>query len=497
MRWICSFIVAFIPWTLWALSQQPLLSKKDGKTNNFAVNVTVMALDNGIPVEKRWLDNVLFNSVSHIHDNGVVELRYPSGLRSYSVAGKEPKTRFLQAGAIFPKRGWIKEEVNGTPIYHIQTAPILDRIKVKIHKLTPIDYELVEPISGYENLSQLDQYLLDLILSGDPDDREYLLKEYPHKFAIESATGRTAYLKLDNFLPGSITHLRIKGCMPQRGWFRRLKTHLTSDRIIKMVGDIPTIVKSINTMTPLGTMTYASAKNEFIAAQHFGGDEPLALGKYRLRHRNQSTSFVIYGMTEEDHRIKCEGRNNVWLNNITHEMEPMGHEGPAFFRSVGQHLRGSHAMGLIHRAFHLGNIGYTMSGQTKIPVFKDLEDAFRLDIKTSIYERAGWMFNDVAWPIHQWAMAMEPGIESEDYARQFLEGYFDGYVSKDVVNECISPLFARKMDAMAEGPLDIPDQFPHLYRAILSKEVMENAIHNPMDVIEGQINIVRWIENNS
>ena len=497
MRWICSVIVAFIPWTLWALSQQPLLSKKDGKTNNFAVNVTVMALDNGIPVEKRWLDNVLFNSVSRIHDNGVVELRYPSGLRSYSVAGKEPKTRFKQAGAIFPKRGWIKEEVNGTPIYHIQTAPILDRIKVKIHKLTPIDYELVEPISGYENLSQLDQYLLDLILSGDPDDREYLFKEYPHKFAIESPTGRTAYLKLDNFLPGGITHLRIKGCMPQRGWFRRLKTHLTSDRIIKMVGDIPTIVKTINTNVPSGTMLMTSAKNEFTAGLHFGGDEPMALGRYKIRHRNKQTGFVIYGMTEEDNRIKCEGRNNVWLNNITHEMEPMGHEGPAFFRSVGQHLRGSHAMGLIHRAFHLGNIGHTMSGPTKVPVFKDLEDAFRLDIKTSIYERAGWMFNDVAWPIHQWSMAMEPGIESEDYARQFLEGYFDGYVSKDVVNECISPLFARKMDAMAEGPLDIPAQFPHLYRAILTKELMETGIHNPMDVIEGQINIVRWIENNS
>lgn len=489
--------MAMIPFQLWALSQRPFFSKKDAKTNNYAVDIVALALNQGGKIEKRWLDDVLFNSVSRIHENGVVELRYPNGLRSYSVAGKEPKTRFKQAGAIFPKRGWIKEEIGGTPIYHIQNDRFLDRMKVKIRKLMPLDYTMVYEIKGGDKLDQLDQYLLDLIIGGDPDDLETILKEYPHKVSMESPTGRTVYLKLDNPLSGFVTNLRIKGCMPKRGWFRRVNTHLTSDRIIKMVGDIPTIVKSINTMTPSGTMTYASAKNEFIAAQHFGGDEPLALGKYKLKFKGRSTGFIIFGMTGDDYRGLFGGRLNAWRNNNTNDVEFMGADGPAFFRKVGERLRDAHRMGLIHGAFHLGNIGYQSWGETKIPVFKDFEDSFRLEIGSDIYERVGWMFNDLAWPIQQWSRGFGKGLEIEGYPRQFLEGYFGGYVEKGVFYECLTREFATKMDAMDGGFVDIQEEFPNLYRALLIKEFTDSNIHDPMDVIDKNMNIIRWIQKSS
>lgn len=481
----------------WALSQRPLFSKKDGKTNLFVVDVAAVCLEKGKPVEKSWVDRNLYNAVSTLHENGVVELRFPNGLRSWSVAGKEPKTRFKQAGAIFPKRGWIKEDVNGTPIYHIQTEPpILEKIKSKIHKLRPVNYDWIEqPDLG--QLNQMDQFLLDMILSGDPKDLAYMLKEYPHKVTQESPRGRTIYLRLDNSIDGNITALRCKGVMPKRNILGRLSTYITSDREIKMVGGVPTIIKTLNLITPVGTMLLDAAKNEYAASLHFGGDDALGIGEYNIRHRNKKSGFIIYGMTGDDYRIMCAGRKNFWRNNVTNEIMELGSEGPEFYRSVGRMLRGAHSMGLIHRGFHLGNIGFTMSGPHKVPIFKDLEDSFRLELSASPYERAGWMFNDVAWPLSQWSRAMEPGIDVENYARQFLDGYLGGYVNKEIIEECITPLFARKMDQMQYHPIDIPEEFPHLYKAILSKEVLDSTIMDPVGVIEHGISVLIQTQQNN
>lgn len=221
------FLVAFIPWSLWALSQRPLFSKKDGKTNNAVVDMVALSLDNGGHVEKKWLDPLLSNATSRIHDNGVVELRYASGLRSYSVAGKEPKTRFKQAGALFPK-GWIKENVGGTEITHVQTRPILDRISKAYRKYLPLKYAFKFEME-MSLIEQLDQFLLEMILSGSPDDLAYMLKEYPHKVSVESQVGRTVYLKLDNPITNGVSILRVKGVMPKRNILGRFVTHLTSE----------------------------------------------------------------------------------------------------------------------------------------------------------------------------------------------------------------------------------------------------------------------------
>lgn len=485
-----------LPICSWALSQEQMFNKKDGKTNNFAVNVAVLSIEEGHTVEKEWLDKQLYNSVSRIHENGVVELRFPSGLRSWSVAGKEPKTRFKQAGAIFPKRGWIKEDVNGTPIYHIQTAPILEKIRATFHKLRPVNYKYIErQVMG--NISELDEFIIALVLSGDPKDREQLLKEYPHKVYIESPSGRTVYVRLDNPLRDGASILRCKGVMPKRNILGRLSTYITSDREIHMVGGVPTVRKTLNINTPVGTMPLESAKNEYAGSFHFGGDDALAIGSYNLRHRNKKSGFVIYGMTGDDYRIMCAGRNNFWRNNITNEVDKLGSDGPQFFKSAGRMLREAHSMGLIHKGFHLGNIGFTMSGTQKIPVFKDLEDAFRLEIGGNAYERAGWMFLDVSWPLSQWARAMEPGIDSENYARQFLEGYLGGFVSKEIVYECITPLFARKLDQMEYHDVDIPEEFPHLFNAILSKEVFDSTLFSPVEFFENGMNVVKLVNSSS
>ena len=209
------------------MSQRPLFSKKDGKTNNAVVDIVALSLDNGGHVEKKWLDPLLSNATSRIHDNGVVELRYASGLRSYSVAGKEPKTRFKQAGALFPK-GWIKENVGGTEITHVQTRPILDRISKAYRKYLPLKYAFKFEME-MSLIEQLDQFLLEMILSGSPDDLAYMLKEYPHKVSVESQVGRTVYLKLDNPITNGVSILRVKGVMPKRNILGRFVTHLTSE----------------------------------------------------------------------------------------------------------------------------------------------------------------------------------------------------------------------------------------------------------------------------
>ena len=455
------------------LSQQPLFSKKDGKTNHFAVTVSAVSIERGGSVDEQWLNGRLFNSVCKVHQNGVIELKFPTGLRSFSVAGAAPRARIKQAGALFP-RGWTTETIDGVDVTHVQARSVWSTFWYKARQWWPIEYDWEIPIEPF-HLDQLDQYLLDVILSGEEKETLDLIKTYPHKINFESPSGRTVYLRLDNPLSDGTTILRCKGVMPRRKWFGRLSTYPTMDRTIVMKDGVAAMRRTKNIVTPAGTMALRSALNEFTAAHSFDGDFPMAVGKYRLFHNKDQAGFIIYGMKEDDTRILCVGRNNVWRNNQTNELTPVGPEGPAFFREVGKSLRDAHGVGIIHRAFHLGNIGYSQERNRKRPVFKDFEDTFRLPVDTNPHKRAGWMFVDLAWPIAQWSRSLAPGIDVEDYARQLLEGYFGGYVSKEVLRECLDPDFGVKLDSMAGAviPIQIDLVFPHLYQALISVSLFE------------------------
>ena len=103
------------------------------------------------------------------------------------------------------------------------------------------------------------------------------------------------------------------------------------------------------------------------------------------------------------------------------------------------------------------------------------------------------MFNDLAWPIQQWSRGFGKGLEIEGYPRQFWRVFW-GYVEKGVFYECLTREFATKMDAMDGGFVDIQEEFPNLYRALLIKEFTDSNIHDPMDVIDKNMNIIRWIQ---
>lgn len=483
-------IVMFIPWNIWALSQRQMFSKKDGKTNNFAVDVAVLAMEKGEKVDKEWLDPVLFNSVSVIHDNGVVELRYANGSRSYSVAGTNSRIKFKQAGALFPK-GWLKEDVGGTEITHVQTRPFFDRVKLFIKKILPISYKWDTPVEYFE-LSQMDKYLLDMILSGNEEDREYMLKNFGHKVCLDNPMGNTIYLTLDNPIKENVTILRCRGVMPKRKLFGKAVTSFSISRVVEITDKGPVLKIDIDRNSPVGTFHLDSMKGDSEASIHFGGDVSFGVGKYKMNFRNGKAGFSVFGMEGDDIRLSVSGRNTVTENKISKDISPI--ESPMLFYELGKRLRELHSVGIIHGKMQLGSIGVRESYGRKLPIFRDLENAFRLTIDTEIHERAAWMFSDLAGPISEWSRIISPGIYTENNSEQFLNGYFSGQASKAVLWECVSSDFFNKLRKIEDGGIVIQDVFPHLYNALLSVEMNEwMEIH--MEDIEKQLMLFQAIQN--
>lgn len=483
-------IAMFIPWNIWALSQKQMFSKKDGKTNNFAVDVALLAMEKGEKVDKEWLDPLLFNATSVIHDNGVVELRYATGLNSYSVAGSQSRIKFKQAGALFPK-GWIKEEIGGTEITHVQTVRFFDRLKTAIKKLLPISYKWDTPVEYFE-LSQMDKYLLDMILSGNEEDREYMLKNHGHKVSIDSHMGDTVYLTLDNPIKENITILRCRGVMPKRQLFGKVVTSFSIRRIIEITDKGPVLKIDMDRNSPVGTFHLDLMKNDDAASIHFMGDDSFGHGKYNMNFKNGKAGFVVFGMTGDDVRLAVSGRNTVTNNRAANDISPI--DSPMLFYEMGKRLRELHSVGLIHGNLQLGSIGVRESYGRKLPVFRDLENAFRLTVDTEIHERAAWMFSDIAGPISEWSRMISPGIYTEKNAEQFLNGYFSGQASKAVLWECVSSDFFNKLRQVEHGDLLIQEVFPHLYEALLAREMADwMDIH--MEDIEKQLMLFNFTRN--
>lgn len=483
-----------IPWNMWALSQRQLFARKDGKTNNIAVDVAILALEKGVKVEKGWLDPLLYNATSVIHANGVVELRYASGFNSYSVAGSKSHIKFKQAGALFPK-GWFKEDIGGTTITHVQTSRFFDRFAAAIKKLFPLSYKWDTPVEYYE-LSQMDKFLLDMILSGNEDDREYMLKNYGHKVSIPNPMGDTIYLTLDNPIKNNITILRCRGVMPRRKLFGRVMTSFSIRRNIEMLDGVPILELDIDRNAPVGTFHLDLMKNECEASVHFGGDHAFNFGKYKMNFKNGKAGFSVFGMEGDDIRLGISGKNTTMSNAISKDISLVDDSEHLLFYEMGKRLRGLHTVGIIHGNLNLESVGLRESYGRKLPIFRDLENAFRMTVDTEIYERSAWLFLDLVGPLSQWSRAMSPGVYVGKHAEEFLNGYFDGQVSKAVLWECVSSNFSKKYDAIADRNLKIQEEFPHLYNALLSLE-LSDGLDYEFDKLGNELMIIRYMQNNS
>lgn len=465
------------------LVNEPMLSKKSAKGNVAVVSAVAIALERGDQVDTTAMNQLIYNGVGTIHKNGVVELRFPaSGLRSYSAAGKNARIRIKQVGALFPfMSDPFVDTVTGVQITHVQSFPMADRVRSRIRRATaksPGKKWVVE-LPKSVVMSPIDNHLMTVITSGAGYALDYVLETYPHKVTADRDSG-TVYLDLDNPTAYGVSALRFRGVVPKRDWlFRKAKT-IAPRMAVRLVDGIHTVVKTIEE-EPKGTLWADAALNEYVVGSNFYGDIPLAVGKTGAFTWGKPTGFVVYGMRDDDTRAGINGRRTILRNPVSNESDPIGTDGPAFFRFLGRFLSGAHEMNLIHGSLGLDLVG-VVDWARMIPILKDFDHAVHLKVNVSPQEKALWMFLDVAGIVSEWSRAEGERFDSDNFTRDFLIGYFGHYVPTGVRQECLSPEFARRMDSVSVGQrLDVPAVFPHIYTALITKAIADDMDLTPDD----------------
>ena len=455
-----------------SLSNEPITSKKSARGNVAAVTLAAIALERGEKVDPGALDEVIYNGDATIHPNGVVELAFPhNGLRSYSVAGKIPRIRMKQVGGFLMSEPFV-DTVDGETITHVQSFPVASQARAvleNVRKVFPRRKNWV--IRPDILMSPFDYWLVDMIGSCRKYKLDFVLEKYPKKVSMDKATG-AVYLDLDNPVKGIHT-LRFKGVTPARDWLLRPIKKAVAGWSVRIVNGIPTIVRT-RTLSPAGTMDLGDAQNEFIMASNFYGDEPLGVGKTSPFMWGRRTGFVVYGLRDDDTRSGINGRRTILRDGLYDREDPIGDDGFAFFRGLGRFLGGAHSMNLIHGALSLDRVG--VSDWLRMnPILKDFHRARHLPVNVSPHVKAEWMFVDVAGIISEWSRMEGPRWDADNFTNDFLTGYFDSYVPRAVRVECLSPIFARKLDRVQPGKtLDIKAEFPALYKFFLAKAVADD-----------------------
>ncbi len=457
---LCVTMLAAGAGNVWGLAQAPAFGERGARSNRAVVLAAALSVHRGHHLPKAWLNRNLWNATGEVRRNGVIDIRYGTGRHSYTVAGLGARAKFRQLGVLFPRP--ITEVVGETPVAHLQVFPLRERILARLRgyrRGRGYDMEVKTPDLG---LSPTDEDLLDRLLRGDALDRGFILKNWPHKVALENPLGRTIYLRLDNPSRGGVRVLRLKGVMPRGGWFRRIAGFTAPVRSIFADSDTPRMVGTLARVAA-GTMLESEARREFEMAPEFDGDEAPGLGIYGARLHGARAGFVLYGMRGDDVRV----RYDIGVDIQTREIDPIP-EPDRFFEALGAQLRGLHDRGIVHRAFHLGNIGVGPRG----PIIRDLEDAGPMSGNLDAWTRAAWRFDDVSWPLFNWSHAET----APSHARAFLRGYFGFDPAPGVIFECSSPDFAEHLSDMEIGRKTvIPQMFPALFRALLELESVPPA----------------------
>lgn len=449
-----------MPFALHALAPEPGLKKKGGKSNNFVIVASCLTLEKGGKVDKDWFDKNIYNAIGKIHKNGVVELRYGGGLRSYSVAGTNAKIRLRQAGALFPKAK-ITEKVGDKEITHVQTAPLFARFINSIKNYKRLPYVEIHPLDKSE-FCKLDIEILDDVISGDQSLINKRIKD--NRFKV-FRNGDTVYILLENYMKGGYVCLRIEGACSQRNRFFKRERMPKQIPLIRMYEEGP-FLSYIKTNDVKGSFSTEELKNDFEFTGHIGKDKPVSVGRYK----HTDTGFAVFAMKDDDIRLIIDGRLIIAENRVNKKAEFLGANGKILFNELGRYLRGMHSMGFIHGNLRVHNVGTDMS---RVPILRGMTESFQLPVDTTVRERAGWAFVDIAGIIGDFSRMMAYGIKADNHTIKFLEGYAGIPIPGNVVNECVSYDFYRKLLISKDKEISIPEMFPNLYNFLLSIETKE------------------------
>ena len=459
---VCIHVIAV---NCFALSPPQKFQRKDSDSNHLAVITTLLSLNEGDDNDDTtWLEDTISNGKATILDNKIIRIEYGNGVRSYSMLGRYKRWDFFCAGAWF-KRAEITEVFNGMEITHVQTFPVIAFFRNYFERILSFKFKLNSEFWMIK-LNNLDHRLAMGIMSGNEFLLHSFLANYKHKIYIESRNGRTVYLKLDNPLDDGSKILRFKGVMPKIRNFVMIHDRKSYEKNFTFNESGIFFTRRKVGKSPQGSMMGEDAKSEFeISALSFG-DKPLAYGEYRIPTSIGKIGFVVYGMTEDDRRVRFSGAAH-WEKDIkTRDMKLLKDE-TAYFKSLGSKLRSLHDFNIIHNQFHIGNFGVGKNG----PIIRDFENAYQMSPSDTIPERAVCKFQDVIWPIIQWVAGGATGSVRRKYILSFMDGYLGGACPIDLIAELNSISVYRKALQMDKEGINIPVDFPNLFQALMAIEV--------------------------
>lgn len=462
--WIILAVFLILSQDCFALSPPQKFQRKDSDSNHYAVVTTLMSLNEGSDDDTTWLEDTISNGKASILNNKIIRIEYGNGVRSYSMLGRYKRWDFFCAGAWF-KRAEITEVFNGMEITHVQTYPVIAFFRNYFERILSFKFKLNSEFWMIK-LNNLDHRLAMGIMSGNEFLLHSFLANYRHKIHVESSNGRTVYLKLDNPLDGGSTILRFKGVRPKIHSFVMIHDRKSYQKNFEFNESGIFFTRRKVGKSPLGSMMIDDARSEFEMSALSGGDNPLAYGEYRIPTSIGKIGFVVYGMAEDDRRVRFSGSAH-WEKDIrTRDMRLLKDE-PAYFKELGAKLRSLHDSNIIHNQFHIGNFGVGKNG----PIIRDFENAYQMSPSDTIPERAICKFQDVIWPIIQWVACGATGSVRRKYILSFMDGYLGSACEMDLIAELNSFSVYRKALKMDKEGINIPMDFPNLFRALMAIEV--------------------------
>lgn len=455
--WRCKFIVLLLmPMPIFSLAPEPGLQKKSGKGNHFIVNTVLLSEETTIEQKQDFIDMNAWNAKGTVHENGVVQLDYGSGVSSWSCAGPDAKTKLSQAGAS-RTRFKTTEEINGVSITHIQTRQFFPMIARFLRKFRIKKYVMTHPLLR-TGVCDLDNAIINEILLGGEKRINRLMKDYKYKVF---SNGGSIYLLLDDVIGNEISVLRFDGVIESTERHQR-----GPGRAVKMFTNGPSIF-NVEQSKDGGWLDYGDAKREFEMSAIAGSDEPLALGRYSFGNRG----FVVSGVKFDDLRFALSGHGLFYENRINGHSDKI--DAKATLKEIGKLVRGFHTMGIIHGSLSISNVGLVDPEMDGSIIIRGWSKGFQLSIDASPQFRAGWAFVDLSYFLEAFSKLEQGGVDGAQFTSKLLEGYFNGYAPRHVIAECSSPMFATKMGWLNSGGLSIPDIFPMTYNYLLMTELNE------------------------
>lgn len=474
-RVIFKAILFSIVSNLHAVSPPQKFQHNDGFTNKFLVDICAISLSNGYAIKEEWLNDGLFDAIAKIKGK-VIEVRYGSGFHVFTTAAENPWKEFKMR-----KRRFIAERIGDSTVVHVQVFPVGERIRSVLRRLRvrnwDVDYLVAMPDI---EMSKTDKWLFEKIVTGSIRENKRLAEEVNSRVSIQSETGRTVYLRLDNQSGHGYSFLRMKGMMPKTNFLGLLKTHDAMFRAICWVGDNVYMVAQRYAWMPWGAMGSESAMNEYVGGSAYheingASDVPLAVGVYSVFHIDDRAAFVVYGAKDVDRRILTAPVKYAYYDQsgfVRPGQELTEEQSADFAFQIGKQLRKLHDLNIVHGGVHPGNFGISFNAFGEMrAIIKDFEDSFKLKGYISAEDRAAWKFIDVSAFVYGVMLEYYAGQHTEYLPReQRIAKFMDGYGIGAAV-EASEPRFVDKILRVDYGDyLDIKATFPHIYGELLAIE---------------------------